>query len=257
MIRASIARLGLSFSPVSTTGAVTPPVDLVRVYKGSIVKSSSGNFPKTDLLSLSGTTTALTEIDCEAVGGGASGRYSLNDASDGGTPGIVATVSVAYADLPDTIEFTIGAGGPIVTGSVASGGATSIIGIVSVPVSGTAALSPKDRPSGPGQGATTWTNKVASNNGGKSNASYPDLVLDGGIGSGDVGTNPVNGKNAVTPFQHGSGGASCNVQSPSGNGGWPGGGGSKGYNLPGYSGRVGSGGAGAARFHVYALEPAA
>lgn len=241
---------------ISDTCTVTPgqPVEMVRVYKGSIVKDASGSFPKSDLLAISGTTGALTEVECEAVGGGASGvGTTVTTPSSGGTPGKVAMETVLYADLPDTIQFTVGAGGTNATTSSQPGGATEINGIVTAAASGTAIASPKDRPIGPGQGGTIASEDPEVRRGGRSNASIPELMLEGGISASVSAIG--NGLDATTPFQHGSGGAAASVNGQSSRGGWPGGGGGRGWAGGPYRG--GLGGAGAARFHVYAWEPAA
>lgn len=234
---------------ITDTCTVTPgqPVELVRVYKGSIVMSTSGSFPKTDFLSVSGVSASNTEVDCEAVGGGASGYSTTSGtfASQGGTPGKVSVAQKTYAELPSTIEYTVGAGGAVrTTSGVNVGGATAISGIVSADGGDTVSLNPNDRPTGPGQGGRVWTDDDTAR-GGKSNASIPELTLNGGEMSGDR-----EGQSATTPFQHGSGGAAWGGGGYRPHGGWPGGGGGKGYGAQG----SGSGGAGAARFHVYAWE---
>jgi hypothetical protein len=244
---------------ISDTCVITPgqPVELVRVYKGSVAKSTSGTLEKEGLLTLSGTTAALTEVDCEAVGGGASGyATSSNTATLGGAPGEVALVSASYADLPDVVSFTIGAGGARTSKSPPNvGGMTTIEGIVSAAGAGIDDLSPIDRPTGPGQGAVLrgTSDFPSRGSGGASNASIAELRLEGGYFVGGGWRQPAfDGNSASTPFQHGSGGGSGSWGG--GNGGWPGGGGGIG-TLGSSTADAGAGGAGAARFHVYAWEP--
>jgi len=231
---------------VSGTCTVTPgqPLEAERVYVGSSVHATSGALDKADLLALiDDADEADVEVDCEVVGGGASGRASPNN-NLGGTPGKVAKLSVPYVDLPETIEFIVGAGGIGTSlNTINEGGASEIVGIVSVPSSGIDGYANKDRPTGPGQGALSNSSSPGWD-GGASNNSIPELRLAGGVGSSSSSANR-NGLDATTPFQHGSGGGAGAV-SYSGNGGWPGGGGACGKSYT-----AGSGGAGAVRFHVY------
>lgn len=239
MLRASAARLACR----ATNGGVQA---LVPVYVGSIVKSVSGTIQKEDLLALTEKgSPSLALVECVGTGGGASGGVSYADVIVyGGNPGLVSRATVAYQDLPDTIAFTIGAGGiySASTPAAGNGGTTLIAGILSAAGgqrSG-APLVPHDRPSGPGQGAPgAYSAAAALKVGGNSNDSDPSIRLTGTSG---------NGRNAVTPFQHGTGGG-VNPRK----GGWPGGGG--GRNTGG-GGSGGPGGGGSVVFHVYELRRA-
>lgn len=230
---------------ISDVCTVTPgqAAELVRVYVNSIVHSSSGAFDKSDLLALvPGVDPALIEIDCEAVGGGAAGWYSKSSEGRGGAPGAVAVATRTYAEMPDTIEVEIGAGGAGSSRGV--GGTTRVLSVVTAAGGDTYQVTPKDRPTGPGAGASHYGIDGEAARGGNSNDSLPELRL-----LGPSGGARRNGVSVATPFQHGTAGSSF-VQT-GGNGGWPGGGGGHGGGS-GYNG--GNGGAGAARFHLYVLE---
>ena len=240
----------------SDTATVTPgeEVEPVLTYFGSSIQSVSGSIPKADLLAFvpEGVDPSLVVVDCEAVGGGAGGIATgiSGTASNGGAPGKVEVLRVAYEDLPEKVSFFIGAGGPSGTTYGREGGETRIAGIVTAGTSGWDSVTPKDRPTGPGAGSQDYTNTSELRRGGHSNASIPSLMLEGGSGASN--TTPGHGRDATTPFQHGSGGSAVGGSTPGGNGGWPGGGGGRGH--PFYGG--GAGGGGVVRFHVYAYVPA-
>lgn len=243
---------GFASLDVSDTATIYPPADVepVRVYKGSLVYSASGSVAKSDILAqsfLSGATPSALEVEFEAVGAGASGSYQSTDGQYGGRPGAVSKATRAWAEVPSTVTYTVGAGG---TGD---GGASSVSGIVSAAggVRLVSPLSPKDRPTGPGQGSSYPRGDDEAKRGGKANAADSALAVDGGTG-GATSRPSTNGHDAATPFQHGGGAAAVNgAATGAGIGGWPGGGGGS-YSVAG--GTNPRGGHGAVRLHVYAWE---
>jgi hypothetical protein len=251
MMRASLARLGLSTTAKAFAPIVPPDPVLVRTYKGSLVYLSSGSVTKAGIAAqgfISGVNSAMVEVDVEAVGGGQAGKRTSTSPDTGGVPAAVNLVTVAWADLPSEIAFTVGAGGA--GASAAVGGTSSVAGIVSAAGGSGPPLSPKDRPTGPGQGGLE-TNSLEAARGGRSNASIPELMLEGGK---STSTNvPAQGLDATSPFQHGSGASAFGGGFTGLRGGIPGGGGGRTWTAPGSS--VSPGGQGAVRFHVYAWEP--
>lgn len=253
---------GFTSLDVTDTATVTPgaAAEPVRVYKGSLVYSTSGSVTKEAIAAesfMSGVNLAASEIEFEAIGGGQSGGgTSAACATSGGLPGLVAKAVRAWADVPSTVTYTVGAGGFRASNAVANGGTSSVSGIVSAAGGSSGTWDPKDRAVGPGAGARCWyTNpgnegySAEEQRGGRSNDADPALRLNGGTPAGSGST--TNGLNAQTPFQHGSGGASFSGgATPGGLGGWPGGGGGKG----GFNNTYGHGGGGAVRLHIYAWE---
>lgn len=240
MLRASVSRLACK----ATNGGITA---LVPFYVGSIVKSVSGTIPKSDLLALTEKgSPSLTLVEVVATGAGAPGLgTSLVTASIGGRPGLVDRKTVAYNDLPDSIAFIVGAGigdSAGVSSADKNGGFSEVAGIVHAAGGRQvwAPLDPKDRPTGPGQGSYQRPDDSTLRRGGHSNDSIPEIRLTGTTG---------NGRNATTPFQHGTGGASNSQHGYVG--GWPGGGGGKGGGS-GYRG--GASGGGSVVYHVYELR---
>jgi hypothetical protein len=237
------ASLDVSDSCVVTPGQALEPV---RVYKGSLVYAASGSVDKSAILAesfMTGVDPDAVEIDFEAVGAGGAGVYG---GGKGGRPGAVAVVTRAWADVPATVAYTVGAGG------LGDGGSTVITGLATAAggIRLATALSPKDRPTGPGQGSANPTGDNEAKRGGKANASIPELTVLGGTG-GATGSSAA-GHDATTPFEHGGGGAAYAQAYNAGIGGWPGGGGAGFSSVS--SGSNPRGGHGAARLHIYAWE---
>lgn len=237
---------GSSFASLDTSDEciVTPSPERVLVYKGSRVNASSGTWTKASALSeafLSGVPVEDIVVVVEGVGAGG-GQNKTNgyafSAARGGMPGSVATAQVPFADLPGSVTFTVGAS--VSTQHV--GGSTVVSGILTALGAEAVWIGPADRAVGPGAGSKVEAGEV----GGASNASIPELRLSGGT---PHAFNPsvIAGRDATTPFQHGSGGASGVA---GGAGGFPGGG------AGGSDSGVASerGGHGCVRWHYYAWE---
>lgn len=101
-----------------------------RAYKGSEEFSSSGTWLKStaaNLPFLAGLPAAAIECEIDVCGGGGAGEFlsSGTGASRGGYGSRPERWLVAFADLPESVEYMVSAGAPSGTANSVRGGTTT------------------------------------------------------------------------------------------------------------------------------------